>query len=89
MSEIAIEPDRLKTIRRARKIGRPKLGKLAGMSERQVARLEAGGLVLSVAQLERVAQALDVLPMVLTGELAVSEDDLVQSAPKCTSGCCG
>lgn len=40
MTENRLDPARLKTIRKARKIGRPKLARLAGMTERQIARLE-------------------------------------------------
>lgn len=88
MTAIAIDPMRLKTIRKARKIGRPKLGKFAGLSERQMARVEGGAAGLSVAQLEIVADVLQVPAPVLTGDLPMAEDDLAP-AERCTKGCCG
>ncbi len=42
MTTLTIDAARLKTVRKARKIGRPKLAKLVGLTERQLAKLETG-----------------------------------------------
>lgn len=93
MTEQTIDTALLKTIRTARKIGRPKLAKMARMSERQLAKLEAGkgaAADLPVPVLIRLSDALDVPPMVLTGELPLAEADLEPAAAHvCTNGCCG
>ncbi|MBE1283829.1 MAG: helix-turn-helix domain-containing protein [Rhodobacteraceae bacterium] len=91
MTGIAIDATRLKTIRKARKIGRPKLAKLAGVSERQLAKLEgANGPLLSEAVLRRLSEALQIPLPTLTGEFPLIEEDLepVAAQPKSCS-CCG
>ena len=90
MVDIAVEPVRIKTIRKARKIGRPKLAKLAGLSERQLAKLETStATTLDASLLERLSHALQVPLPTLTGEFEMVEDDLKPaSTQKCTSGCC-
>ena len=88
MTTIAIMPDRLKTVRKARKIGRPKLAKMSGLSERQLARLETTkGLGLPDDFLIRLADALHITPLALTGELDLIDEDLTPSST-CTKGCC-
>lgn len=91
MSDVAIDPCRLKTIRRARKIGRPKLAKLSGVSERQVAKIECGDAAsMPEGLLQRFSDALQVPVPVLTGDFPIDISDLgTASVPKCTSGCCG
>ncbi len=93
MTTQSIQPSVLKDIRKARKLGRPKLAKLSGLTERQLARLEGAATMrgdLPVAALSALAQVLQVPEAVLTGDLPVTADDL-QPARKstCSSGCCG
>lgn len=91
MTAITIDPTRLKTIRTSRKIGRPKLAKLTGLTERQITKFEsASAPQLSAAALHRLAEALQTPAPTLTGEFPLTEDDLTPaSATKCTNGCCG
>lgn len=91
MTDQTLSAERLKTIRKARKIGRPKLAKMAGLTERQLTKLEtAKAPVLDVVVLDRLSDALQVPAPTLTGDLALIEDDLQPaSEKKCTSGCCG
>jgi len=93
MSELLIDANTLKTVRKARKIGRPKLAKMAGLTERQIARLEGAGAMGGTFPSDtvlRVAAALQVPAETLTGELDLIDDDLVPASEKqCTSGCCG
>lgn len=93
MTAVVIDASTLKTVRKARKIGRPKLAKLAGLTERQIARLEGAGSstgTLPSDTVLRLAGALQVPAETLTGDLALIDDDLVPaSEKKCTSGCCG
>ncbi|MEP2783432.1 MAG: XRE family transcriptional regulator [Pseudoruegeria sp.] len=89
---IAIDPTIFKTLRKARKIGRPKLAKLVGLTERQIMRLESTKKAQEVSPLtvERFSAAMQVPAGVLTGELPLVEEDLQQAVkPTCTSGCCG
>ncbi len=39
MTTLTIDPQRLKTVRKARKLGRPKLAKLVSLTERQLTKL--------------------------------------------------
>ena len=88
---IEIKSDRLKAIRKGRKIGRPKLAKLAGLSERKLAKIEAAGLsVLPQATLAKLSDALQVPEPTLTGDFPITSDDLNPvEKTQCTSGCCG
>lgn len=90
MTEISIDPSRIKTIRKARKIGRPKLAKLTGVTERQLAKIETSSAAsLDISALQRLSAALDVPVPTLTGEFEIAQSDLSPaSAQKCTSGCC-
>ena len=89
MSATAILPERLKTVRKARKIGRTKLAKMSGMTECALTKLETGKEnSLAAASLEQLADALQITPFVLTGELALSDSDM-KPASTCKSGCCG
>ena len=91
VSEIAIDPNRLKTVRKARKVGRPKLAKLSGLTERKLAKIEAGQQsLLSEALVLKLSDALNVPSPTLTGQFPLTEDDLKQETTSdCTSGCCG
>ena len=86
MSEASVEL--LKTVRKARKIGRPRLAKLTGLTERQIARFETGTGVPSGA-LAKLSAALQVPESVLTGEEPLADEDLMPAAEGCTKGCCG
>ncbi|MCP4821767.1 MAG: helix-turn-helix transcriptional regulator [Shimia sp.] len=91
MTTLTIDAARLKTVRKARKIGRPKLAKLVGLTERQLAKLETGTTApLAEATLDRLSSALSIPVPALTGDLPLIGEDL-QPAQKstCTSGCCG
>ncbi len=81
----------LKTVRKARKIGRPRLARLAGLTERQIARLEtsAQGAVPQDV-LMRLSAALQVPVEALTGALPLIDEDLIPAAQSsCKNGCCG
>ncbi|MDB6178232.1 helix-turn-helix transcriptional regulator [Paracoccus sp. Z330] len=88
---IAIEPGRITEIRKARGIGRPKLAKMASLTERQISRLE-GALPMkgefTQDMLLRLAAALHVRPEVLTdtGPLTDADFDAVPQGKSC--GCC-
>ncbi|TCL09347.1 hypothetical protein BXY66_1392 [Shimia isoporae] len=92
MTALSIDASRLKTLRKARKIGRPKLAKLSGLTERQLAKLESssGFTPLPEPTVAKLSAALQIPTPALTGELPLIDDDL-QPAQKstCTSGCCG
>lgn len=86
---LTLQPDRLQDVRRARGIGRTKLAKLAGLTERQVARLEGalpmkGELTADVAL--RLVAALQVQPETLLGDQALTEAELAKPARSCS--CC-
>ena len=93
MSDMAISSERLKAVRKARKVSRSRLAKMTGLTERQVARLEGasparGGLGAETAA--RLAAALQIPVEALAGELPLIEDDLVPASQStCKSGCCG
>lgn len=90
MTAHTVNADRLKTIRTARKIGRPKLAKLSGLSERKLAKIESGktsGLALSESDVLRLSGALQIPALALTGDLPLIEDDL-QPAAKPSCSCC-
>ena len=88
MTSMQVDCKRVKTIRKARKIGRPKLAKLIGLTERQVAKLELRETqALPDTTVERLSVALQVPVLTLTGEFPVIETDL-QPASTCTKGCC-
>lgn len=91
MPSIAIEPARVKTIRKARKFGRPKLAKLSRLTERQLAKIEqSASATLDLAVVEKLSNALQISSPTLTGEIEIIEADLQPfSAQKCNSGCCG
>ena len=91
MSTVTVSSDRLKTIRTARKIGRPKLAKMAGMTERQIAKIEVGAASdIPTAAVMRISSALQVPMQTLTGELQLIDEDLEPASSKaCTNGCCG
>ena len=91
MNSQVIVADRLKTVRNARKIGRPKLAKKSGLTERKLAKLETGSEeMLPNTAVERLASALQVSTLTRTGEVALSADDLEPiAASTCKTGCCG
>lgn len=87
-----LDADRLKTVRKARKLGRPRLARLAGLTERQVTRLEGAGTAVGLGPdaVLRLSAALQIPAEALTGALPLSEDDLSPASQStCTSGCCG
>ena len=90
MAELQIKTGQLKSIRVARKIGRPKLAKQVGISERQLAKIEKSETAkLSSNTVSRLSESLQISTMTLTGEFPVSESDLQPiKKPKCTTGCC-
>ncbi len=90
MSATTVLPDRIKTIRKARKIGRTRLAKMTGLTERTLTKLEtAKSAEMTPDALDHLAHALQITPFVLTGELPLSYSDLEPaSAHTCTSGCC-
>ncbi len=86
---LTLQSDRLQELRRVRGIGRTKLAKLAGLTERQIARLEGalpmkGDLTADVAL--RLAAALQVEPETLLGDKALTDMDLARPARSCS--CC-
>ncbi|MCF2904073.1 helix-turn-helix domain-containing protein [Octadecabacter sp. CECT 8868] len=89
MTSETILADRLKSVRKARKIGRPKLAKLSGLTERQLAKLETKGAAVPEPVLSNLAEALHITPLALTGALPLIDEDLQPAASTCTSGCCG
>ncbi|MBE1291004.1 MAG: XRE family transcriptional regulator [Rhodobacteraceae bacterium] len=89
MTTLTIDPQRIKTVRKARKLGRPKLAKLVSLTERQLTKLETvKTATLPEPAVLRLATALQIPTQALTGELPLIEDDLKPKST-CTSGCCG
>ena len=88
---IEIRSDRIKAIRKGRKIGRPKLAKLSGLTERRLAKIEAESMsVLPTSTVVKLLDALQVSEPTLTGDFPLTQSDLSPLAKsKCTSGCCG
>jgi len=88
---LAVEPKRVSEIRKVHGISRPKLAKLSGLSERQVARLE-GALpakgVFTQDMLLRLAGALHVRPEALTSDLPLADADFDAVPAKKSCGCC-
>jgi len=90
LAELEIKTERLNVIRKARKIGRPKLAKQLGISERQLAKIETSETaMLTDHAVSRLSQVLQIRSMTLTGEFSVMDADLqpIQKSP-CASGCC-
>ena len=85
-----IAPDRLTQIRKMRGIGRPKLAKLSGLPERQIARLE-GALPLksepSEEMLKRLSHALRVRPEAFSGDAPLTDADF-EFAHATSCSCC-
>ena len=90
MLELEIITGRLKAIRKGRKIGRPKLARQIGMTERQLIKLETSTTaMLPEGVISRISETLQIPSMTLTGEFPLNERDLQPVLnPKCTSGCC-
>jgi len=88
---IKIDNERLKAIRKGRKMGRTKLAKLSGLTERQLAKIEADTLsILPHSTIAKLSQALQVPELTLTGDFPITQDDLTPlTKSQCTSGCCG
>ena len=89
-AELEIKTERLKAIRKARKIGRSKLAKQVGISDRQLAKIETSETAkLSEKAVSRLSQVLQIHRMTLTGEFPVMDADLqpIQKS-QCASGCC-
>jgi transcriptional regulator with XRE-family HTH domain len=91
MADHEVLAERVKTIRKARKLGRPKLAKHSGFSERQLAKIETTKTtMLSEVDVLRLSDALQVPPLTLTGDFPVTDDDLKPlDKSSCTTGCCG
>ncbi|MBO9477846.1 helix-turn-helix transcriptional regulator [Shimia sp. R11_0] len=94
MTVLTIDPQRLNTVRKARKIGRPKLAKLVGLTERQLTKLETAStsVTLPEATLIRIATVLQIPAPALTGELPLGEGNLEPVQPIAHSSscsCCG
>lgn len=73
-------------------MGRSKLAKMTGVSERELTILERtkGGGVVPENTLFRLAEALNIPAPILTGDLDLDASDLGPVSPtSCTSGCCG
>ncbi|MBO9402723.1 helix-turn-helix transcriptional regulator [Shimia sp. R9_1] len=90
MTELTIDPQRLKSVRKARKLGRPKLAKLTSLTERQLTKLETAskGAALPETTVIRIAGALGIPALALTGELPLIEDDLQPAAKTSSCSCC-
>lgn len=90
IDHINIKSDRLKAIRKGRKIGRPKLSKLSGLTVRKLAKIEAQTLsTLPQSAVATLSDILQVPAMTLAGDFPLTEEDLKPlSKSKCTSGCC-
>lgn len=90
MLEFEIKSERLKAVRKARKIGRPKLAKQVGITERQLTKIETSETVmLTENAVSKLCQALQINIKTLTGELPMLEKDLRPlQKPQCVSGCC-
>lgn len=90
MLEIEIKTEQLKAIRVARKIGRPKLAKLVGISERNLTKIEKSETAtLTQSTISKLSHALQISSMTLTGEFPVAENDLKPiQKPTCKTGCC-
>ena len=90
MLEVEIKSERLKAVRKARKIGRPKLAKQVGITERQLFKIETSETVmLTENAVSKLCQALQINIKTLTGELPMLEKDLRPlQKPQCVSGCC-
>lgn len=87
---MSIKSDRLKAIRKGRKIGRPKLAKLTGLTERKLAKIEAEtSFILSQSTVAKLSAALQVPEPTLTGDFPLTEEDLKPlTKSQCTSGFC-
>jgi len=83
---------RLKTIRKARKIGRSKLAKLSGVTQRQIARIERGSIEFTAVDdlpLKQISAALKISPETLAGDIPLTDADLQPiMTSSCNSGCC-
>jgi len=90
MLEFEIKSERLKAVRKARKIGRPKLAKQVGITERQLFKIETSETVmLTENAVSKLCQSLQINIKTLTGELPMLEKDLRPlQKPQCVSGCC-
>jgi len=90
MAALQIKTGQLKSIRVARKIGRPKLAKQVGITERQLAKIEKSETSkLWSNTVSRLSEALQISDMTLKGEFPVAESDLQPTEKqKRTTGCC-
>lgn len=88
---LTILPERVQELRRARGLGRSKLAKLSGVTERQVARLE-GALPwkgqLTPGMVQRIAAALQVQPETLLGDQPLTEFDMAAPPRSSSCSCC-
>jgi len=91
MTTLTIDPATLKSLRKARKLGRPRLAREAGVTERHIARLEGVGPAqgaITPDLVMRLSAVLQVSADVLMGDQPLHEIDLAPRA-KSSCSCCG
>ena len=90
IDHMKINGDRLKAIRKGRKMGRPKLAKLVGLTERKLTKIEAEtSCTLPQSTIAKLSDVLQVPELTLTGDFPLVEQDLKPlTKSQCTSGCC-
>ena len=82
-TKVKIDPDRLRTLRQRKKLSRPELERVSGITVRTIQRLENEPDECKTTRDDtviRLANALDVGPGVLTGELDMPDADEAQVA---------
>lgn len=90
-SLLTIDAAALKSVRKARKLGRPRLAREVGVTERQIARLEGVGPAregVAPDLVFKLSAALEISTDVLIGEQALHDLDLAPRA-KSSCSCCG
>ncbi|MEM1130187.1 MAG: helix-turn-helix transcriptional regulator [Pseudomonadota bacterium] len=91
MATMTIDAEKLKTVRKARKLGRPRLARLTGLTERQIARLEGAAPAradICDGTILRISAVLQVPVEALTGTLPLAEDDLSPASEMPAKGGC-
>ena len=88
---VSIDAAALKSVRKARKLGRPRLAREVGVTERQIARLEGGGAAgngVAPDLVVKLSAVLEISSDVLIGEQELHDLDLAPRSKKSCS-CCG
>lgn len=88
---VTVDAAALKSVRKARKLGRPRLARAVGVTERQIARLEGVGVAgdgVAPELVVKLSAVLDISPDVLIGEQELHDLDLTPRA-KSSCSCCG